>query len=90
MKFRALIILTIVPIALVNTLLVAPIVASASQMVGDGTALSCNDTALSAAIGRGGSITFSCGPAPKVISVHNPMLIALDTTEVRPSFWTQR
>jgi hypothetical protein len=43
--------------------------ASATSVVGTGTAASCTYAALAGAIARGGVITFSCGPDPVTLAV---------------------
>ncbi|WP_051452222.1 hypothetical protein [Actinospica robiniae] len=40
-----------------------------TRVVGDGTAASCTSAAVVSAVAKGGLITFSCGPAPVVITM---------------------
>jgi hypothetical protein len=37
-----------------------------AEVVGDGTASSCNEPALDAALNGGGNVTFNCGPSIKM------------------------
>jgi hypothetical protein len=48
-------------------------------VVGDGTAASCTEDALNAALAGGGTIRFRCGSAPVTISVTAEKVIARDT-----------
>ncbi|HXU03933.1 MAG TPA: PA14 domain-containing protein [Polyangia bacterium] len=48
-------------------------VANPTTVVGTGTAASCTFTALSAAVTRGGVITFNCGAAPVTIAIASTM-----------------
>src|SRR5512141_3397364 len=48
--------------------------------VGTGTAESCTEQALDAALIGGGSITFNCGKAPLVISITKEKAITQNTT----------
>ena len=61
----------------------APSIASASGVVGTGTAASCTDAALDTALAGGGSVTFDCGPDPVTIDISTgtgTKTIAADTT----------
>jgi hypothetical protein len=52
-------------------------------VVGTGTATSCTDEALNAALAGGGLVTFNCGPAPVTIDISTgtgTKRIATDTT----------
>lgn len=60
-----------VPAELVDT-------ASPDQTVGDGSAASCSESALVAAIAAGGVVTFDCGPDPVTITVTAELKIATD------------
>jgi hypothetical protein len=60
-----------VPAELVDT-------ASPDQVVGDGTAASCSEAALAAAIAAGGIITFDCGADPVTIVVTGELVITKD------------
>jgi hypothetical protein len=51
----------------------------AGGVVGNGGASSCDDTALTAALAGGGTVTFNCG-GPKTILVTSAKTIAADTT----------
>jgi hypothetical protein len=53
--------------------------AHAAGVVGTGTALSCTDTALDAALAGGGLVTFNCG-GPAMIDIGSAKTIAADTT----------
>lgn len=63
--------LTLILALLLSFLLARPAAAQDASAhtvtVGDGTAVSCSDAALAAAIAAGGSISFDCGPAPVTI-----------------------
>ncbi len=52
---------------------------SPTTVVGDGTAASCTEPALDAAIAKGGVITFSCGAAPVTLTVTSEKAIKTDT-----------
>ena len=55
----------------------------AAGVVGTGTAASCTDAALNAALAGGGLVTFDCGPAPVTIDISTgtgTKTIAADTT----------
>jgi hypothetical protein len=52
----------------------------ADAVVGTGTASSCTETALNAALAAGGSVTFDCGASPVTITVTSQKTIAADTT----------
>ncbi|MDC0358985.1 hypothetical protein OAO01_09220, partial [Oligoflexia bacterium] len=54
-------------------------VSSPDQVVGDGTAASCTEAALSSAIAQGGTTTFNCGTAPVTISLSSEKKITKDT-----------
>ncbi len=61
----------------------APSIALAAGVVGTGTAASCTDAALNAALAGGGLVTFNCGPAPVTIDITTgtgSKTIAADTT----------
>ncbi|MHB8629009.1 MAG: choice-of-anchor Q domain-containing protein [Aggregatilineales bacterium] len=79
MKFRSLITSAIVAALLTSGLLIAPTAAFAAGIVGTGTAISCTDAALTAAIAAAGTITFNCGSAPVTILVSSPKTITLNT-----------
>ncbi len=49
-------------------------------VVGDGTAASCTETALDAAVAAGGIVTFYCGTAPVTITVTSEVPVTQDTT----------
>ena len=53
---------------------------SPTTVVGDGSAASCTEAALRAAVATGGIITFDCGAAPVTISVTAELAVAKDTT----------
>ena len=59
--------------------LLAPGTALAGGVVGTGSAGSCTEPALDAALAGGGAITFSCGTAPFTITLTSTKLIAADT-----------
>src|SRR5215467_15181478 len=52
----------------------------AAGVVGTGTADSCSEGALDAALSGGGAITFNCGASPVVINVLKEKDIAQNTT----------
>ncbi|MEZ4863805.1 MAG: choice-of-anchor Q domain-containing protein [Caldilineaceae bacterium] len=52
--------------------------APADAVVGDGTAASCDNNALGAALANGGMVTFACGPDPFTI-IADTYVIAVDT-----------
>jgi hypothetical protein len=54
--------------------------AAAAGVVGDGTAASCTETALSAALADGGSVTFNCGPSPVTIPITHQTTIKRKTS----------
>jgi hypothetical protein len=51
-----------------------------TAVVGTGTAASCTEAALRAAVAAGGVITFDCGAAPVTITVASEVPVAKDTT----------
>src|SRR5689334_11086499 len=59
--------LAIVPVVLAAA--VAPRLALADAVVGTGSAASCTEQALNAALGVGGTITFDCGPSAVTITL---------------------
>lgn len=67
-------------------LLLAPLLfpglASAAGTVGNGTAASCTEAALDAALAGGGAVTFACGPAPVTIPLTSTKTIAAATPTV--------
>jgi len=61
----------------------APSIARAAGVVGTGTADSCTDATLDAALAGGGLVTFDCGPAPVTIDISTgtgTKTISADTT----------
>lgn len=54
--------------------------AHAAGVVGNGTAASCTETELRAAVQAGGAISFNCGDAPQVITVRDDLLVTKDTS----------
>src|SRR5262249_25664388 len=54
-------------------------VSNPTSVVGTGTAASCTEAALAAAIAKGGVITFDCGTGPAVITVSAQQEIKVDT-----------
>ena len=50
----------------------------ADHVVGDGTAASCTEAALSAALAAGGTIAFSCGSAPVTIAITQTLAARTD------------
>lgn len=50
-----------------------------ASVVGNGTAASCTETALKAAISSGGHITFSCGASPVTIAVTSEITVPKNT-----------
>ena len=55
-------------------------VSKPTTVVGSGTAASCTESALRAAIATGGIVTFDCGTAPVTITVTAELPVAKDTT----------
>ncbi len=53
-------------------------VSTPDTVVGTGTAASCTETALAAAVAKGGKITFDCGAAPAVIPVTQTIVFRID------------
>ncbi|HEX8796763.1 MAG TPA: right-handed parallel beta-helix repeat-containing protein [Polyangiaceae bacterium] len=51
-----------------------------TTVVGSGTAASCTEAALDAAVAKGGVVTFDCGSAPATITVTKEVPVATDTT----------
>lgn len=51
----------------------------AGGVVGTGSAVSCTEAALDAALAGGGSVTFNCGPDPATITVTSTKTIYVDT-----------
>ena len=60
-------------------ILTVPHVGHASGIVGNGSARSCTDAALTAALTGGGSVTFDCGSSPKTILLSGEKSISTDT-----------
>jgi hypothetical protein len=62
---------------------VAPIgpadVSQPTAVVGNGTAASCTEAVLAAAIAGGGIVTFDCGPAPVTIAITSAKAVTADT-----------
>ena len=58
----------------------APMVVQAAGVVGTGSAASCTDAALNAALAGGGLVTFNCGAGPATITITGTMEVAVDTT----------
>src|ERR1700678_3977228 len=54
-------------------------VSSPTTVVGTGTAASCTETALTAALAKGGVVTFDCGAAPVPVTVSAQQEITVDT-----------
>ncbi len=54
-------------------------VSSPTTVVGDGTAASCTETALQAALDKGGTVTFNCGAAPHTLVVTKALRVAKAT-----------
>jgi predicted outer membrane repeat protein len=59
--------------------LLAP-AAQAAGIVGTGTAASCNDATLTAALAGGGVVTFNCGAAPVTITILSSKFISASTS----------
>ena len=59
----------------------APAARSAPQsgVVGDGLPGSCTEAALAAALAGGGTITFNCGAAPKIVTVSDAQVLRANT-----------
>src|SRR5258708_29651918 len=79
MRFKILALLTValsLSLVIFNTLSAT----YAAGVVGTGTADSCNEGALDAALAGGGAITFNCGASPVVINVLKEKDIAQNTT----------
>ncbi len=51
-----------------------------TTVVGDGSAASCTEAALRAAVATGGIVTFACGDAPATITVATEVPVGKDTT----------
>ncbi len=49
-------------------------------VVGNGTAVSCTESALNTALTNGGLVTFNCGAAPHTINISSEKLITSNTT----------
>jgi len=62
-----------IPVAPVDT-------SSPTTVVGDGSAASCSDAGLRAAVAQGGIVTFDCGDAPVTITVDSEIPVTDDTT----------
>src|SRR5437773_812584 len=54
--------------------------AEAGGVVGDGSALSCQQSVLANRLVGGGLVTFDCGPDPIAITLTSPKVITLPTT----------
>lgn len=54
-------------------------VSTPTTVVGSGTAASCTEAALAAALAQGGIITFSCGTSPYTLTVTSEKLVTKDT-----------
>lgn len=52
----------------------------ADAVVGTGTAASCTEAELDAALGAGGNVTFNCGASPVTLTVTNKKTITLETS----------
>jgi hypothetical protein len=63
------------PLSLVDT-------SKPDRVVGDGSAAGCTRARLSAAVARGGIITFNCGPAPVTIAVDRTIDVPVDRDTV--------
>ena len=55
-------------------------VSNPTTVVGTGTAASCTEAALDAAVAKGGVVTFDCGTAPTTITVTAEVPVTVDTT----------
>jgi len=53
-------------------------VGAPDQVVGDGSAASCTEAALAAAVAAGGVVTFACGPEPLTITLTAALKVAKD------------
>ena len=51
-----------------------------TTVVGTGTAASCTEAALGAAVAKGGIVTFDCGPSPATVTVTSEVPVTGDTT----------
>jgi hypothetical protein len=51
-----------------------------TSIVGNGTAASCTENALDAAVAKGGIVTFNCGTAPATITVTGEVPVTVNTT----------
>src|SRR5262245_4419216 len=58
----------------------APSTVRAAGVVGTGSAASCTEAALDAALAGGGLVTFNCGPVPVTITITISKTIASNTT----------
>jgi len=58
----------------------APTVVQAAGVGGTGTAVSCTEAALDAALAGSGLVTFDCGPEPVTITLTQQKTISSDTT----------
>jgi hypothetical protein len=77
---RALIAITL---GLLSSLLLtasSPRPVHADAVVGTGTASSCTEVALNAALGGGGNVTFNCGASPVTITATSPKTIGANTS----------
>ena len=67
------------PVVSACTPSIAPVDTShPAHVVGDGSAASCTESALRAAIAMGGTITFSCGRAPATIAITQTLELPTD------------
>jgi hypothetical protein len=79
MRIRHLVLFVLVGlIAYLTLLVVRP--TQAAGTVGTGTAESCTEAALDAALVGGGAVTFNCGKSPAVISIANEKVIEQNVT----------
>lgn len=60
--------------------LLQPRPAEAGGEVGNGSAITCQESALNARLAGGGLLTFNCGPSPIIITLTSRKLITLSTT----------
>ena len=56
-----------------------PLALTPRKTVGDGSPASCTESALRGALAGGGTITFSCGPAPVTIALESELVVASPT-----------
>jgi hypothetical protein len=80
--YVSLAVIVVVALVAALALVAAPRPAFAAGVVGNGTAASCTEAALDAALAGGGLVTFDCGPNPVTITITTAASIGSTPTTV--------